>query len=94
MAEEDISRWRHGVEEGRTYARGSNGNRLHRWNCQTLPTVEQSLDLLEREIETARRNGYAPGVLWQRLPQLHTAEELRKLPTRRRNYALCGPDPL
>ncbi|MFD4950559.1 hypothetical protein [Streptomyces sp. NPDC058451] len=93
-AEEDIVRWRLQVEEGWPYATGKNGNRLHRWNCQTLPTVEQSLELLEREIEAARRNGYAPGVFWQRLPQLHTVEELRKRPIRRRHCALCGPDPL
>ncbi|MFD4610451.1 hypothetical protein ACFWOT_20670 [Streptomyces sp. NPDC058440] len=93
-AEEDIVRWRLQVEEGWPYATGKNGNRLHRWNCQTLPTVEQSLELLEREIEAARRNGYAPGVFWQRLPRLHTVEELRKRPIRRRHCALCGPDPL
>ncbi|MFE4336429.1 hypothetical protein ACFRQM_45935 [Streptomyces sp. NPDC056831] len=65
QVEADLARWRREAEEGRPYAIGSQGKRLHRWNCQTLPTVEHSLELLEREIEAARRNGYAPDVLWQ-----------------------------
>jgi hypothetical protein len=86
----DIARWKARLEDGATYAIGSNGTRLHRWNCPTLNSPEKSMARLEDQKPYAKGGG----IYWSRLPELYTAEELRKKGTKKRNCATCGPDPL
>ncbi|GGU11404.1 hypothetical protein [Streptomyces lateritius] len=94
QARADIARWQQEVEQGKTYAIGSGGARLHRWDCSSLNTVERSVDSLESAIKAAKA-GADPGyVYWPRLPKLYTAEELRLKGSKKRNCGLCGPDPL
>ncbi|MYS37591.1 hypothetical protein K388_07239 [Streptomyces sp. KhCrAH-43] len=92
-AQADIARWQEQVAAGKTYAVGSTGARLHRWDCRSLNTVERGLDSLEASVE-ASRSGTRSFAHWPGLPQLFTAEELRRRRYRKRNCALCGPDPL
>lgn len=93
-AEADIARWQRQVDEGRTYAMGSSATRLHRWDCKSLNSVEKGLESLETSIEHARKAGHLSYVHWPRLPMLYTAEELRLKGTKKRNCAMCGPEPL
>lgn len=39
-AEEDLARWQRELDSGRTYAHGSTGSVLHRWDCRSLPSEE------------------------------------------------------
>ncbi|MFE7111792.1 hypothetical protein ACFU98_29615 [Streptomyces sp. NPDC057575] len=93
-AQADIARWQRQVDENKTYAIGSSATRLHRWDCQTLNGVEKGLAALEAGIEAARNNEEYAYYHWPRLPMLYTAEELRLKGSKKRNCAICGPDPL
>lgn len=86
----DIARWKARLEAGATYAVGSNGSRLHRWDCPTLNTPEKGMARLEEQKPYAKQGA----IYWSRLPVLYTAEELRQKGTKKRNCAICGPDPL
>ncbi|MFG2677017.1 hypothetical protein [Streptomyces sp. NPDC048445] len=91
----DIARWQKQLDEGKTYAMGASATRLHRWDCQSLNNVEKSLVAMETSIQAARDLGMEHAYYhWPRLPMLYTAEELRLKNTKKRNCALCGPDPL
>jgi hypothetical protein len=91
----DIARWQSQVDEGKTYAIGSSATRLHRWDCQSMNTVEKSIATMEAGIEAAREGNVEHAHYhWPQLPMLYTAEELRLKGTKKRNCALCGPDPL
>jgi hypothetical protein len=94
QAQADIARWQRQVDEGKTYAMGANATRLHRWDCKSLNSVEKGLSSLEASIEAARDGVAHSFVYWPRLPMLYSAEELRRKGVRKRNCALCGPDPL
>ncbi|MGW7630475.1 hypothetical protein ACWGKO_16290 [Streptomyces griseoincarnatus] len=93
-SESDIARWQRQLDEGKTYAMGSSATRLHRWDCKSLNSVEKGLDALETSIDHARKAGHLSYVYWPRLPMLYSAEELRMKGTRKRNCAMCGPEPL
>ena len=90
QARTDIARYKARLADGATYAIGSNGTRLHRWDCPTLNTPEKGMARLEEQKPDAKERG----VYWSRLPVLYTAEELRRKGTKKRNCATCGPDPL
>lgn len=89
-AHADIARWKQQLNAGATYAIGSGGTRLHRWDCPTLSPPEARLSALEAQIPHAD-GGY---MHWSKLPMLYTAEELRAKGTRKKHCATCGPDPL
>ncbi|SEE59759.1 hypothetical protein [Streptomyces sp. TLI_105] len=90
----DIARWKKELSEGKTYAIGSGGARLHRWDCVTLSTPEKGLEALEAQVKEAAESGEPRHVSWSRLPALFTAEELRRKGSRKRSCGICGPDPL
>ncbi|MFI5530225.1 hypothetical protein ACIA8O_16930 [Kitasatospora sp. NPDC051853] len=87
-ARADIARWRRQREAGATYAYGRSGSRLHRWDCPTLLTVEDNLATMEESLTRPHGQGY-----WRRLPQLYTAEELRRKTKVRRFCLTCAPEP-
>ncbi|MEU7031399.1 hypothetical protein AB0A60_32485 [Streptomyces sp. NPDC046275] len=91
-AAEDIARWKKQLDEGKTYAVGCNGSRLHRWNCTSLNSVERGLEAMENAIERTKDGGPSY-VYWPQLPTLYSVEELRQRGTKRRNCGRCGPDP-
>lgn len=93
-ARRDIARWQQQVDEGKTYAIGTGGSRLHRWDCKLLNNVDKSQSMLEAGVEALRRGEGGAYMYWPRLPALYTAEELRLKGVKKRNCAICGPDPL
>ncbi|WP_053651256.1 hypothetical protein [Streptomyces sp. XY431] len=86
-AHQDLSRWNTGLAAGKTYARTE--RRLHRWNCPTLGNPEDRLADFEALLQANR--GRAD---WTPLPDLHSADELRRQGNQTRRCATCGPDPL
>ncbi|MFE2727085.1 hypothetical protein [Kitasatospora sp. NPDC059327] len=86
-AQQDLSRWNAGLAAGKTYARTE--RRLHRWNCPTLGTPEDRLADFEALLQANR--GRAD---WTSLPDLHSADELRRQGNQTQRCATCGPDPL
>jgi hypothetical protein len=88
-AQRDIARWKGELDAGATYAIGQHSTLLHRWDCQSLNTVERGLALLEQ-----RAAGDGSQFFWQRLPSLYTAHELRLREKRPRSCQNCKPDPL
>jgi hypothetical protein len=90
----DIARWKKELNEGKTYAVGSGGARLHRWDCSTLSDPEKGLEALEDQVKAATDSGEPRHVFWSRLPALFTAEELRRKGSQKRLCGICGPDPL
>ncbi|MEW2187794.1 hypothetical protein AB0900_31385 [Streptomyces cellulosae] len=90
QAQRDIARYKQQLEAGATYAVGQHAARLHRWDCPTLSTPEKSLARLDEQKPYAKHGGF----YWSRLPNLYTAEELRKKGTRKKHCGVCGPDPL
>lgn len=95
-AAEDIARYKQQVADGHTYVLTT--NRLHRWDCKSLPSVESSLMQLDFETRRARSRGggenEARHLDWRPLPALLTAQELRSGGVRRRPCGMCTPDPL
>uniref|UniRef100_UPI003F4912D1 hypothetical protein n=1 Tax=Streptomyces achromogenes TaxID=67255 RepID=UPI003F4912D1 len=90
QARRDITRYKRQLEAGATYAIGQHAARLHRWDCPTLNTPEKGMARLEEQKPYAAHGGY----YWSRLPDLYTAEELRRKGTKKKHCATCGPDPL
>ncbi|MEU4118912.1 hypothetical protein AB0F71_31020 [Kitasatospora sp. NPDC028055] len=86
-AHRDIEQWKADLAAGRTYALTE--RRLHRWNCPTLGTVDDRLAQFEELLEAT--GGRAD---WTSLPELRSADELRRQGNQMRRCATCGPDPL
>jgi hypothetical protein len=101
-AEEDLARWQRELDSGRTYAHGSTGSLLHRWDCRSLPSEEAVRTALawlddDSAVRAARAGGLgdASGAIGlPSMPRLFNADELRRRPRRRRNCRLCAPDPI
>ncbi|MFF2123490.1 hypothetical protein ACFVXH_39800 [Kitasatospora sp. NPDC058184] len=86
-ARQDVERWNADLAAGRTYARTE--RRLHRWDCPTLGNADNRLAEFEELLEAT--GGRAD---WTALPELHSADELRRRNVQTRRRATCGPDPL
>ncbi len=94
-AAEDIARHKGQVANGHVYVLTT--NRLHRWDCRSLPSVESCLAQLDFMIRRARKSeseNEARHLDWPSLPALLTAQELQTGGTRRRSCGMCNPDPL
>ncbi|MFD7586469.1 hypothetical protein ACFV84_13735 [Kitasatospora sp. NPDC059811] len=85
-ARRDVERWNADLAAGRTYARTE--RRLHRWDCPTLGNADDRLAQFEELLETT--DGRAS---WAYLPELHSADELRRRRVQTQRCATCGPDP-
>lgn len=85
---QEVARWKAQREAGATYAKGSSGARLHRWDCPSLENPDKVMARLSEVRELSSYIGHP------RLPELFTAEELRAKGCRTRRCAICGPDPL
>ncbi len=93
-AADDIARYKGQLEAGHTYVLTT--NRLHRWDCRSLPSVESCLTHLDFLIRRARKAGNeneARHLDWGPLPVLLTPQELRKSGSKRRSCGMCSPDP-
>ncbi|MEW1913772.1 hypothetical protein AB0442_35995 [Kitasatospora sp. NPDC085895] len=86
-ARRDVDRWNADLAGGRAYARTE--RRLHRWDCPTLGNVDDRLAQFEALLEAT--GGRAS---WAALPELHSADELRRRGVQTQRCAICGPDPL
>lgn len=95
QAAEDIARYKGQVANGYVYVLTT--NRLHRWDCRSLPSVESclaQLDFLIRRVRKSGNENEARHLDWPSLPALLAAQELRTSGTRRRSCGMCSPDPL
>ncbi|MFJ9447023.1 hypothetical protein ACIRRH_35025 [Kitasatospora sp. NPDC101235] len=86
-AHQDVGRWKAGLAAGRTYARTE--RRLHRWDCPTLGNADDRLAEFEELLEATGRMAD-----WTTLPELYSADELRRRGVQTQRCATCGPDPL
>ncbi|WP_331764304.1 hypothetical protein OG524_36935 (plasmid) [Streptomyces sp. NBC_01520] len=94
-AEEDIARYKDQMAKGHIYVLTS--NRLHRWDCKSLPSVDSCLSQLDFMIRHARKSkndNEARHLDWPPLPALLTAQELRTKKSRRPSCGMCKPQPL
>lgn len=94
-ADEDIARYKDQVANGHAYA--MTASRLNRWNCRSLPSVDSCLSILECHIRRARSqkvDNAARHIVWQGLPVLFAAQELRAKKTHKRGCGICSPAPL
>lgn len=94
-AKEDIARYKDQMAKGHVYVLTS--NRLHRWNCKSLPSVDgclSQLDFIIRHARKSKNDNAARHLDWPALPALLTAQELRAKKSRRPSCGMCKPEPL